>query len=330
MEIQVSGWQLKTPVVLFVFNRPYTTEKIMDIIRKAAPPKLFVIADGPSTAYHKDVHECREVRRIIETVDWRCEVFKNYSDTNIGCDTIIPMGLDWVFDKVDDAIIFEDDCLPHMTFFRYCEEMLDQYRDDKRIMTICGSNFQFGRRRNQYSYYFSRYHLITGWATWRRAWKHYDHTMELWPEIRNGGWLNDFLVDKKVVSNVTMLLDKYYEEQIKPWDVLWYFSCWMQGALAAIPNVNLIKNIGYGREATHTRDEKSIFANIFCNPMNFPLLHPSFIIRDAVADTYSDNTMLLPPSLSARIKSKFKCLLSKEKLGKEEFETSKFPECETD
>lgn len=158
-------FQLKTPVAFLIFNRPDTTRRVFAEIAKARPPKLLVVADGPRADHPDDVEKCAAVRAIIDGIDWDCKVLTNYSDINLGCKRRVSSGLDWVFDTVEEAIILEDDCLPHPAFFRFCEEMLNKYRDDKRIAMISGDNFQFGRKRTEYSYYFSRYPHIWGWAS---------------------------------------------------------------------------------------------------------------------------------------------------------------------
>ena len=304
------NWQLRAPVALFVFNRPDTTRKVFEAIRCAKPSKLFVIADGPRRENSNDAQKCEEVRRITEHVDWPCEVMRNYSDLNIGCDQALAKGMDWLFERVDKAIILEDDCVVNRSFFRYCDELLERYETDERIMTISGRNYQFGRRRTDYSYYFSRYGHLAAFATWRRTWKHFDSEMSLWPEMRDGGWLNDWLGDKKLVDYFSRLSeDMYAGKTYRPFDVLWGFSCCTQGALAILPNVNLVTNVGYSPKATHTKDEDSIFANLPVKSMNFPLSHPPLFIRDAVADAYSEKIMFLRPVLGARIRSRIKKLL---------------------
>ncbi len=187
----VSNSLIKTPVVVIIFKRTDTTEKVFEAIRLAKPPKLFVIADGPRADHPGEAEKCEAARAIIERVDWECEVLKNYSDTNLGCAKRVSSGLDWVFSNVEEAIILEDDCVPHLTFFPFCEELLEKYRYDTRIASISGQNVQFGRERTNYSYYFSRYNHCWGWATWRRAWQHFDFDMKLWPEIKKGHLLDD-------------------------------------------------------------------------------------------------------------------------------------------
>ena len=183
----MTNWKLETPVAFLVFNRPHTTDKVFSEIAAANPRKLLIVADGPRPDQPGEAERCVAVRAIVDRVDWDCEVLTNYSDINLGCKARISSGLDWVFDTVEEAIVLEDDCLPHPSFFRFCEELLVKYRDDERIAQIGGVNFQSGRRRTNYSYYFSRYAHIWGWATWRRAWRHYDVALKAWPLIRDGG-----------------------------------------------------------------------------------------------------------------------------------------------
>ena len=138
-------------------------------------------------------------RAVVEQVDWNCEILRDYADVNLGMKRREKSGFDWVFSEVEEAILLEDDCVPHPNFFRFCENLLDRYRNDTRVKTISGSNYQFGRRGTEDSYYFSRYAPTWGWATWRRAWKFYDGEMKLWPKVREEGWLEDILRDTRAV-----------------------------------------------------------------------------------------------------------------------------------
>ena len=151
----MSDWQLKTAVAFIIFNRPDTTELVFREIAKAKPPVLLVVADGPRLGHQEEPELCAATRAIIGRVNWDCEVLTNYSDVNLGCKLRVSSGLDWVFDQVEEAIILEDDCLPHQSFFQFCEELLSKYRDDERIAMISGNNIQLGRKRTKDSYYFS-------------------------------------------------------------------------------------------------------------------------------------------------------------------------------
>ncbi len=279
---------MHTPVALIIFNRPDTTERVFAEIAKAKPPKLFVIADGPRPNPPGEAEKCAGVRAIIERVDWECEVLKNYSDVNMGCGKRPATGISWVFEHVDRAIILEDDCVPHPTFFRFCEELLEKYRDDERVMMIGGTNTLLGRKRMPYSYYFSRMpNCCGGWATWRRAWQHFDFEMRLWPALRDTSWLLDLLEDPRAVEIWRSIYDEAYAGLVNAdyWDYQWAFACGMQNGFVVVSNTNLVCNIGFGEDATHTKDpNSSIVANIPTAEMKFPLQHPPYMVRDREAD----------------------------------------------
>lgn len=280
-------FQLKTPVAFIIFNRPETTSRIFEEIRKSRPPLLLLVADGPRPGHPTDAEQCAQTRAIGEQVDWDCEIRKNYSEVNLGCKGRVSSGLNWVFSEVEEAIILEDDCLPHPTFFQFSEELLKKYRNDDRIGHIGGVNFQFGRTRGPYSYYFSRYTHIWGWASWRRAWKGYDPDLTLWPKAKEEKWLQDFLGDLSLVGYWTNVFERVYQRQIDTWDYQWTFHCWTGNRLAIIPNVNLISNIGFDTKATHTVG-RSKFNHMKTEAMRFSLSHPPIIMRDSAADEYTE------------------------------------------
>jgi len=253
-------------------------------IAKTKPRTLLIVADGPRPNRVDDQEQCEAVRKIFEGVDWDCEVLTNYSKENLGCAVRISSGIDWVFNNVEEAIFLEDDCLPHPSFFKFCDEMLKIYRDDERIMTITGDNFQFGRKRWEYSYYFSRYVHVWGWASWRRAWKYYDLHMSYWPMISSQGWLYDILGDDREADFWTDVFNRAHLGQSGTWDYQWVFACWLRSALSIVPNVNLISNIGFGKNATHTGGSSKA-ANMAIEEIGFPLAHPPIFIRDSRADS---------------------------------------------
>jgi hypothetical protein len=304
--ISVSAYQMKTPVLLIIFNRPDSTRKVFAAIRQARPPKLFVSADGPRPGNKADLENCRAARAIINQVDWDCELYTNLREENFGCMRGPCSAITWFFDQVEEGIIFEDDCLPHPTFFRFCEELLARYRDDERVMTISGDNFLFGRKEIPYSYYFSRYPHIWGWATWRRAWQHFDATLSLWPTIKKENRLIDLFEDKNLLKTFTRLFDKVYEgEIVTVWDYQWTFTSLMQNGLTILPKVNLVSNIGFLPAGTHTQKE-NVLANLPSEPMVFPLSHPPFVLRDSLADqitqSYCFNLKWFPLRALSKIK----------------------------
>jgi hypothetical protein len=283
---------LKTPVLLIVFNRPETTRKIFDAIRLAKPETLYISADGPRKEIQEDAENCEAVRSVVRGVDWDCDLHVNFKDENLGCRAGVVAGIDWFFSHVEEGVILEDDTLPHPSFFRFCEELLIRYRDDDRIMHISGNNFQFGRRQTPYSYYFSRYPHIWGWATWRRSWRHYDADMRLWPEVAKSDLFQQAFDDEKSYDYRKQVFQKAFQGEINSWDPQWVFTCWAQNGLAILPKANLVSNIGFGETATHTI-KKNALSDMDAFPMSFPMHHPTYVIRDSVADGFTERMMFM-------------------------------------
>ncbi|BAC09938.1 hemolytic protein HlpA [Thermosynechococcus vestitus] len=283
----MSEFQLTTPVAFIIFNRPDTTKRVFDEIAKAKPPKLLVVADGPRVDRQGEADKVAAARAVINCVNWECEVLTNFSETNLGLRQRVSSGIDWVFAQVEEAIILEDDCLPDPTFFRFCQELLEHYRHDQRIGMISGNNFQFGRRRNRDSYYFSKYTHIWGWATWRDRWVgSYDVAMSKWPRIRDEGWLIDMVGNAREARYWENIFEQVYCGKINSWAYQWTFANWVEGRLTILPATNLISNIGFGSDATHTNGTSEL-ANMARVPMNFPLVHPVGVIRNNQADRFS-------------------------------------------
>lgn len=299
---------MKTPIAFLIFNRPDTTEKVFDTIRQVKPQKLLVVADGPRTNRPGEAEKCQAARSILERIDWNCELVTNFSDMNLGCRLRVSSGLDWVFQQVEEAIVLEDDCLPHPTFFQFCEELLARYRYDSRVMQICGSNVIENQTRIDNSYYFSKYGPIWGWASWRRAWRYYDVDMKIWPEVKQTGVYHDFCDTENEASYRIALYDKVAAGEIDTWDYQWGFAKFINSGLSIIPKVNLISNIGYGQDATHTHDINNPFANLKTSAIELPLTHPLALCRDKNADKFYSQGYL-PKSKLKRAISKIKKLV---------------------
>jgi hypothetical protein len=284
-----------------IFNRPDTTARVFEAIAKAKPSKLLVVADGPRPDRLGEADKCAQTRAIINNVDWDCEVITNYSPINLGCKKRVASGLDWIFEQVEEAIILEDDCLPEHSFFRFCDEMLERYRLNERVGMVSGGNLQFGQLRGNASYYFSRYTHIWGWATWRRAWKHYDRDMALWPSFRDEGWLDRVFSSQGEREYWKNSFQWVYDGKLDTWDCSWTFAAITHGMLQVVPNVNLISNIGFGPEATHTH-VVGIHANMPIQPIVFPMKHPKFVLVDEEADRYISNNQIAPSFVMRQIR----------------------------
>jgi len=276
--------KLETPILFVIFNRPDTTEKVFNEIKKIKPKKLFVSADGPRENKPGEKEKCLAAREIIDRVDWECEVYKKYSDANLGCKIGISSGIDWFFKNVEQGIILEDDCLPAQSFFKFCEELLEKYKNNEKIMMISGDNFQNGRQRGDGSYYFSKFSHIWGWATWRRAWKYYDVSMTDYPKFKQEEKINAIWNKKYIRKYWTNIFDQVYENKIDTWDYQWAFSIWKMDGLCVIPNYNLISNIGFRDDATHTKSASKL-ANQKIQSMDI-IKHPSKIEQNKKADNY--------------------------------------------
>jgi hypothetical protein len=291
-------------VAFLVFNRPHTTERVFEAIRQARPKQLLVVADGPRSDRPDDVEKCAAVRKIVEKVDWPCEVKRNYAETNMGCKRRVSSGLDWVFSEVEEAIILEDDCLPTPSFFPFCEELLERYRHDTRIMHISGDNFQNGISRTLYTYYFSHFAHIWGWATWRRAWKHYDLEMKMWSKVKMLGF-QQYMFDSVSESEYwRQIFDAASNGKIDTWDYAWNFTCFVNG-LSICPNVNLVSNIGFADDGTHC-SAGSPLANLPVFDTG-KITHPLFVIRHREADEYTFEHIYKPPlpRFAARYRNKY-------------------------
>ncbi len=286
----MDNYRVNTPIGLIIFNRPEHTRRVLGAIRLVRPRRLLVVADGPRSDVSEDTNSCMSARNLLDTVDWDCEILVNYSEVNLGCRKRVATGLNWVFDSVDEAIILEDDCIPHPSFFQFCEELLERYRSDRRIMSISGNTFSPHRKRTSHSYRFSGYTHIWGWASWKRAWSHYDVGMSKWPAARDLDWLKDYLEDPRAVRYWSYIFQKAYEG-LDTWDYAWMFACWMCGGLNIVPNANLVSNIGFGPGSTHTMQTGSKFANVPVEKMIFPLNHPPYIARDVRADDLTEEIM---------------------------------------
>lgn len=277
---------LTTPVLFIVFNRPGTTQVVFDAIRKVKPAKLYVAADGPRPGNSSDEEKCRLTRQIATNVDWDCEVKTLFREENVGCGRGPSGAYSWFFEQEEEGIILEDDCLPHQTFFYYCQELLEKFRNDTRIMHIAGSNFQNNWEKDKdYSYYFSSYPYEWGWATWRRAWQLYDFNVKQYPELIKKQYFKryfDSWVEKKY--RLSKIANSYKAENANWWDYQWSFTLFSNSGLSIVPHINLIENIGFGEDATHTLSTNDNRKENKAHAIKLPLRHPSFVIRDANSD----------------------------------------------
>ena len=266
---------MKAPVVFIIFKRIDTTKKVFKLIHDYKPNKLYLIADGPKVI--EDNNKCSEVRNFVENnIDWDCELIKVYSDTNLGCAKRVQTGLDYVFENEEMAIILEDDTLPDPSFFNFCEELLERYKHDKRVAHISGCNLHSNAVNLKESYCFTSIVNIWGWATWKRAWIHYDINMPSWDNEDKESFLSHWCQDRKSRKGIHKMFDLHCNnEDPWTWDYQWVYACWNSNGLSILPSVNLVSNLGIGPNASNTKSHFTV--EIYPSTLDeilFPLTHP--------------------------------------------------------
>lgn len=275
------------PVLLLGFNRPDTMQRVFDRVAAIRPTHLFVAVDGPRPDVPTDHGRCEEVRRIIDSVDWPCELRTRFNSKNLGCKQAIETAISWFFESVERGIILEDDCLPHDSFFSFCDCVLERYACNENVMCVSGDNFisdgSSGGPVERPSYYFTKYMHCWGWATWRRAWRHYC------PDLNN----SDGQTDAEVIARFPTSNDelRYWSKRfqrvrsgrINTWDYGWQHAIWKNKGLVVAPRVNLVQNIGIGDDATHTTGGGGNVAAPSARELTLAS-HPESISQDVDAD----------------------------------------------
>lgn len=268
--------QTTAPVAIIMFNRPELTHQVAERVARARPTAVYLIADGPRPSHPTDVEACRAARDAVMSIDWPCPVFTNFADENLGLRRRVSTGLDWLFESVDAAIILEDDCLADLSFFPFATELLERFHDDSRVGLISGNNFLRGTQVTDDSYFFTSDARIWGWATWRRVWQDFSD------KGLSRSWSQEEA--QKVVSHLgshqrrrDLVSDVGLIGQIDSWALPFVLHSLSRGYLNASPKVNLVSNIGFGADSTHTKFENFV-VDIPAEPIDFPLVHPADVL----------------------------------------------------
>ena len=278
---------MNTPLLLIAWRRPHTLRQVINAIRPVTPTRLFVACDGPNPDRPGEAEKVAATRQLIEQeIDWPCQIERLYSGVNQGCRFGVSRAITWFFEQVEEGIILEDDCVPHPDFFPYCTTLLERFRHDIRVWSICGSNFQLGNRRGDASYYFSIHGDSWGWASWRRAWAHYHEAEMNWIHFRDSGRLDDVFQIPQERAYWRETLDLLFTKGIpSTWDYQWWLASWMHHGLHAWPNCSLVSNNGFDYDGTHTVGE-SRFANLQLKPLG-ELTHPVYVLPCRDADEHA-------------------------------------------
>lgn len=276
-----------TPILLIIFKRPNTTARVFDLIRQVRPTKIYISSDAPRPNREDEISKCAQARLITENIDWPCEVKRLYHNVNLGCGLGPRAAFNWFFSHEKEGIILEDDCLPHPDFFIFAQTMLDRYRYDKRIISVNGSNLGYCLY-NGNSYTFSRFMNMWGWATWSDRVNSIDYSLQEWRKIKNPLW---FLYTRlrQNIFDTDINWYRYWKHkfdlsvshgEISWWDWQWVFHQLLNRQYSIVPSVNLVSNIGFGEEATHTFVADNPASDLPVNTMKFPLRHPKTIAPD--------------------------------------------------
>ena len=296
---------LKTAVLFLVFNRLDTTKQVFDSIRQAKPPRIYVAADGARESKKGEAEKVKAVREfVMQNIDWECDVKTLFREQNLGCKMAVSGAIDWFFENEEMGIILEDDCLPSQSFFWFCEELLKRYKDDMRVGMISGDNFQKGITRGGADYYFSIYNHIWGWASWANRWKNYDVSLKNFNDTK---FIKELFDDKKTVKYWLQIFKTMKKQLINTWDYQWTFTLWNKKQLTILPNTNLIKNIGFGVDSTHTTGESEL-TNLKAYELELKN-HPKEVKRDLEADKFTSKIVFEKKSFFKRVVNKLKRML---------------------
>lgn len=300
---------LNTAVLFIAFNRYETALKVFEAIRQARPPRLYFACDGPRNEAEKA--RCARVRSLVERVDWPCEVRTRFSDVNLGVKMGEASAMTWFWEHEEMGIVLEDDTLPVQSFFWYCEELLHHYRDDDRVWCIMGNNLMTEwPAEGGDSYYFSAhgYGAYWGWAGWRRVWRKYDVDMKDWPAVKSAGIINGHFISRAERTMAHAMFDNTHNGTIRSWDFQFDLGRVTGHALNIIPNVNLIRNVGFGADGTHTVSEKDPRNKDDVMEIDLPLRHPRHMMVDVPRDRAYFERYVRPPR-SRRFRNAVKSLL---------------------
>jgi hypothetical protein len=279
---------VQSPVLFLVFNRPDATRRVFQQIKAAKPARLYIGADGPRPEKPSDLLLCQEVRNIVSDIDWDCSIHTIFNAENRGCKLAVSSAIDWFFSQEEEGIILEDDCLPVPSFFYFCDQLLEKYRSDNRIFSITGSNAQNGQTRGSASYYFSQLSNIWGWASWRRIWKLYDKNLHRYSEEYAIHFLKNNFRDPLLADYWLDIFKRLKKKEIDTWDQQFQLITFFENGLCITPNVNLISNIGFGGDATHTFNPQDYSANKPTGEIS-GIIHPAEILPDKEADYFLFN-----------------------------------------
>jgi hypothetical protein len=290
--------KIETPILLIIYKRARFAAQLFSVIRTIKPSKLYIAADGPDPSKPDDIRKVEETRAVMENIDWPCSVRKLYRDQNIGVKKAVSSAITWFFEHEPKGIILEEDCVPSFSFFDYCQELLNRYEDNDRVMQISGINLLENATTDlEESYYFSGFAVNWGWATWKRAWAKYDINLKIWLQYKDHP---DFkhLYDRRSTDNYfrwrwQTIADEAFISCMLQWD----FARKIHSGLNIVPKVNLIRNIGFGQDASHEEFKRPVrwIERVKNRELQFPLIHKEYTLRNAYLDNLYERRYFRSP-----------------------------------
>lgn len=290
---------VNSPILFLVYNRPILTARVFEEIRRAKPRQLFVAFDGPKAFNSQDKDKCARVRQVVEAgIDWDCEFKFLIHESNLGCFEAVKSALDWFFNQVEQGIILEDDTLPSKTFFQYCDELLHRFVNDSSIWSISGFNFGLPMKEKQGSIFRYRFMNMWGWATWRRTYNKVNYNLEGWKKAKDKRFYTSLVVQNNFfdtdLSWFQYWTNMFYlvaMNKLNTWDFQWIYCQQLDKGYTIYPATNLISNLGFDKDATHTKNPDNILATLTAGEHS--VFHPAdskFVCIDKDDDKYIKKT----------------------------------------
>lgn len=290
------------PILFLIFNRPDLTEIVFGRIREARPLKLYIAADGPRPHKAGEAEICQRTREaVLSNIDWDCEVHTLLRDNNLGCKNAVSGAITWFFEKETQGIILEDDTLPDLSFFSFCDEMLEKYKDESRVTQIGGVNLMDRNTETDKSYFYSKVGGIWGWASWRRVWQNYDVTIAQWAKEESKTIIKKHLGEKEWFAKLEGSFNCVHSGELDTWDYQWVFTQLLLSGMAIIPSVNLVENLGFRSDATHTTHPNELVMKLRAGKLAFPLKHPDRLLPNKVYESYYFSLVNAPDSRLANL-----------------------------
>jgi hypothetical protein len=282
---------MNTPILLMVYIKPETTIKIIERLQDIEPKKIYISINIPTKENEKEIIKNKKVVNILKKINWKCKIKYKKRKKHVDAFTSYKEAIEWFFKNEKEGIILEDDTLPNVSFFKFCSKMLKKYRHNKKISQICGSSFKNFKKTDDF-YFFSNYNLCWGYATWRRSILDFDEKMLSWNKLKKENYLYEIVNDKKFVFYWTSIFEQQFKKKFRAWDYLWLYSNWKKKKVSIIPKKHLVKNIGFVKDATHTKIKyKDWYNDLNTEELEITNLHPKTQTADNDYDKWISKTV---------------------------------------